>query len=37
MIKGAIQKFLNARGFAVIRYTAGYSPEHLKIFEAIKD
>ena len=37
MIKGAIQKFLNARGFAVIRYTAGYSPEQLKIFQAIRE
>ncbi len=37
MIKGAIQKFLNARGFAIIRYTAGYSPEHLRTFQAVRE
>ncbi len=37
MIKAAIQKFLNARGFAIIRYTAGYPPEYLETFRAIKE
>ena len=37
MIKGAIQKFLNTRGFAIIRYTAGYAPEHLQTFQAVRE
>ena len=37
MIKAAIQKFLNARGFAIIRYTAGYTPEHLETFARVRE
>ncbi len=37
MIKGAIQKFLNARGFAIIRYSAGYSPEQLNTFGTVRE
>jgi O-methyltransferase len=37
MIKGLIQKFLNARGFAIIRYSAGYNPEHLNTFQRVRD
>ena len=37
MIKGAIQKFLNARGFAIIRYAAGYSPEELDTFQKVRE
>ena len=36
-LKHEIQKFLNARGFAVIRYSAGYSPEELKTFAAVRE
>lgn len=36
MIKGAIQKFLNSRGFAIIRYAAGYSAEELDIFQKVR-
>lgn len=37
MIKGAIQKFLNARGFAIIRYSAGYSNEELDTFAKVRE
>ena len=37
MIKGAIQKYLNARGFAIIRYSAGYSAEELDTFAKVRE
>jgi O-methyltransferase len=37
MIKGAIQKYLNDRGFAIIRYTAGYSNEELDTFAKVRE
>jgi O-methyltransferase len=37
MIKGAIQKYLNARGFAIIRYSAGYSAQELDTFAKVRE
>jgi O-methyltransferase len=37
MIKGAIQKFLHARGFAIIRYSAGYSADELATFDKVRE
>src|SRR5687767_5340190 len=37
MIKSAIQKYLNSRGFAIIRYATGYSPEELDTFEKVRE
>jgi len=37
MIKAAIQRFLNKRGFQIIRSTTAFSPEELAIMEKVRD
>lgn len=36
MIKALFQKFLNARGFQIIRSSIGFSPEELAVWEKVK-
>src|ERR1043166_2479536 len=36
MIKAAIQKFLNSRGFEIIRFSVGFSPQELAILNKVK-
>jgi hypothetical protein len=36
MIKAAIQRFLNARGFDVVRYATDFSPQELAMMEKVK-